>query len=96
MEREPGRLQLRYVLRGDEEMYEIEVAEDDRTVVVTATVLTGADAEADACECPWHVYLDRPLGDRTVVDGVGGQPVPYVNVYAQLSHDDAGANGRDH
>jgi hypothetical protein len=63
MEREPGRLQLRYVLRGDDEMY---------------------------------VYLDRPLGDRTVVDGVGGQPVPYVNVYAQLSHDEAGANGRDH
>jgi hypothetical protein len=38
MEREPGRLQLRFGLCGDEHVDDILVAEDDRTVVVFATV----------------------------------------------------------
>jgi hypothetical protein len=31
-----------------------------------------------------HVYLEETLGDRTVVDGVSGDAVPYKNVYAAL------------
>ena len=40
MEREPGRLQLRYVTCGDEHIDDIEVAEDDDFVVVLGTVCT--------------------------------------------------------
>ena len=32
----------------------------------------------------FHVYLESPLGDRTVIDGVSGDAVPYKNVYAAL------------
>jgi hypothetical protein len=37
-EREPGRLQLRFVLDADEHMHEIVVEEDDDVVEVFATV----------------------------------------------------------
>ena len=85
MEREPGRLQLRFVLRGDEHVDDIVLAEDDEAVVVFATVCTSATGvEGEAWEGPWHVYLDRPLGRRLVIDGVTGKPVPYKNVLAQL------------
>jgi hypothetical protein len=40
LEREPGRLQLRFVLSGEEHVDEILVAEDDEAVVVLATVCT--------------------------------------------------------
>jgi hypothetical protein len=84
-EREPGRLQLRYVLVGDEHLDQIVVAENDRTVVVFATICTSVVEEVgDAVEGPWHVYLDRPLGDRTVIDGFGGEPVPYKDIYPEL------------
>jgi hypothetical protein len=85
MEREAGRLQLRFVLRGDEHVDDIVVAEDDAEVVVFATVCTAVVGEAGrAWEGPWHVYLGRPLGNRTVVDGSSGAKVPYVNVYDRL------------
>ena len=85
MEREPGRLQLRFCVRGDEHVDDIVVAEDERMVVVLATVCTSVDGEAgESCEGPWHVYLERPLGDRAVIDGVRGEAVPYKNVYAGL------------
>ena len=78
MEREAGRLQVRYVLSMDDEhVGDIEVTEDDHTVVVSATMCTPLHSEArDEIECPYHVYLDRPLGDRTVIDGFDGAPVP--------------------
>jgi hypothetical protein len=92
MEREAGRLQVRFVLRGDEHVDDIVVAEDDAEVVVFATVCTAVAGDGgNAWEGPWHVYLDRPLGDRTVVDGSSGASVPFVNVYdlgAQRSEPD--------
>ena len=86
MEREEGRLQVRYVLTvEDEHVGDIEVTEDDRTVTVSATMCTPVHLEGrHEMECPYHVYLDRPLGDRTVIDGVSGEPVPYKNVYDEL------------
>jgi hypothetical protein len=57
MEREPRRLQLRFVLRGDQHLDDIVIAEDDAEVVVFATVCTAVVGEqGPACECPWHVY----------------------------------------
>jgi hypothetical protein len=54
-------------------------------VVVAAMVCTPAAAESgNDIECPYHVYLDRPLGDRIVIDGFDGEPVPYKNVYVEL------------
>jgi hypothetical protein len=91
MEREPGRLQLRYVLRGDEHVDDIVVAEDEHSVVALATVCTPVAGEAgEAYEGPWHVYLERPLGGRIVIDGATGDPIPYRNVYAELARGPAG------
>lgn len=88
MEREERRLQVRFVLSGDEHVDDIVVAEDDACVVVFGIVCTSvAGTSGDAYEGPWHVYLDRPLGDRTVIDGVAGSPVPYKNVFAELARD---------
>jgi hypothetical protein len=92
MEREPGRLQVRYVVRGDEHVDDILVAEDDSAVVVFATVCTSvAGEEGELMEGPWHVYLDQPLGDRTVIDGTCGRVVPYKNVWAEIEAEEARA-----
>ena len=84
MEREPGRLQLRYVLWGDECMGDIVVFEDARSVVVLGLICepVGGDA-GEPREFPFHVYLDRPLGTRRVFDGCGGGEVPAKAVYAE-------------
>jgi len=88
LEREPGRLQLRFVLCPDEHVDEILVAEDDDAVVVYATVCTPAGGDSvERWEGPWHVYLDRPLGDRAVIDGCVGSAVAYRNVYESLFDD---------
>jgi hypothetical protein len=85
MEREPGRLQLRFELGDDDHVDEIVVAEDEQAVVAFATVSTSTAGEvASWCQVPCHVYLERPLGDRTVIDGTSGCEVPYKNVYATL------------
>jgi hypothetical protein len=85
MEREPGRLQVRFVLCGDEHVDDIVVAEDADTVAVLGSVCTSESGEdRECCEVPCHVYLERPLGRRVVVDGVTGEVVPYKNVYATL------------
>ncbi len=85
MEREPCRLQLRYVLRGDEHVDDIVVAEDDETVAVLGTVCTSVIGDTgETVECPTHVYLRRPLGDRRVIDGFNGEEVPYKNVFVEL------------
>jgi hypothetical protein len=86
MEREPGRLQLRLELRGDDHVDEIVVAEDWQAVVAFATVCTSTAGDVGSvCEVPCHVYLERPLGGRTVIDGSCGREVPYKNVYATLA-----------
>jgi hypothetical protein len=71
LEREPGRLQLRVELTGDEGVCEVEVEEDDETVAVFATVC-GTPGK-NGLDVPVHVYLDKPLGDRRVVDLVSGR-----------------------
>jgi hypothetical protein len=87
-EREPGRLQLRFVLDADEHMHEIVVEEDDDVVEVFATVcgpVSGPSGEV--IEGPWHVYLERPLARRSVVDALSGREVPYRNVLAELAEE---------
>src|SRR3954454_5541502 len=85
MEREPGRLQLRYVLQGDQHVADITVAEDDETVAVLGLVCISPIGDAgEQVDCPAHVYLRRPLGDRRVIDGFSREPVPYKNVLVEL------------
>lgn len=85
MEREPGILQLRYVIQGDQHTDDILVAEDDDTVVVSGCVCMGVMGDdGEMIDVPAHALLSRPLGDRLVIDGVSGEPVPYRNMYAGI------------
>lgn len=85
MEREPGRLQLRIVAGAEQHVDDILVEEDAYAVVVYATACTPSSFElGERCDCPYHVDLQQPLGDREVYDGAFGNPVPYRNVYAEL------------
>jgi hypothetical protein len=86
MEREPGRLQLRFVYSDDEHVDDVVVEEDEQTVVVLCILSTSVGSvPGPRCEGPVHVYLERPLGDRAVIDGLTGEPVPFKNVYADLA-----------
>ena len=83
MEREPGRLQLRYAMQDEEHLHEIVVAEtDDSGHRVRDDLRAGRPTCARASvESPYHVYLDQPLGERVVIDAVSELPIPYFNVY---------------
>lgn len=80
-EREPGRLQLRVPLSRGEGVCQVVVEEDETTVRVRALVCYDDD-EADQpgsyerVNCPVHVYLDRPLQDRHVIDVETGAALP--------------------
>jgi hypothetical protein len=85
MEREEGRLQLRYVVWPDEHFADVIVVEDEESVVVLGLMcVSAAFEEGGACETPTHVYLDAPLGGRTVIDGFSGEQVPYKNVWLKI------------
>ncbi len=88
MEREEGRLQLRVALRGREGVFSVLFEEDDERVTVLILVCGEEDPADDWMDCPVHIYLDRPLGDREVVDVVQGcRPVPYYNVHEEMRRD---------
>ena len=80
-EREPGRLQLRVPLGGsDQGVCEVVVEEDEKTVRVRALVCYDDDDDQsgslERVNCPVHVYLDRPLEGRQVVDVETGAALP--------------------
>ena len=82
MPHEPNMLHLRYVVQGDQHVDEIVTAEDDETVVVFGCVCMSVVGDVGPpIDAPAFVLLERPLGDRTVVDGVSGAPLPFRNVY---------------
>ncbi|MBE2317839.1 hypothetical protein DVA67_017790 [Solirubrobacter sp. CPCC 204708] len=82
LEREPGMLQLRYVVQGAQHVDAISLAEDDETVVVFGTVcMSVAGEDGEPIDCPAYLELQRPLQERTVIDGVSGAVVPYRNIY---------------
>ena len=74
--------------------FDIEIEESDTAVVVSATVCSPPEGDrSELCEIPFHVYLDRPLGQRVVLDGNWGRTVPYKNIYASLAADMNGCQG---
>jgi len=76
---------VRFVLAGDQHIDDIVVAEDENTVVVLGTVCVSVFGdEGEPVECPAHVWLRRPLGERTVIDGFNGEPIPYESVWTHI------------
>jgi len=71
-EPEPGRLQLRVALTSGEGVCDVVVDEQEDVIYVRALLCYAPDDEEtwppEYCNCPVHVYLDRPLGDRPVFD----------------------------
>ena len=71
-------LRLFFVVWGDEHIGDVFVVEDDRSVVVLGVICAPAGGISDDVrDDRFDVYLDQPLGDRTVYDGCGGKLVHY-------------------
>lgn len=88
MEREEGRLQLRVALCGREGVCSVLFEEDDESITVLILVCGEGEPNGDWCDCPVHIYLERPLGDRVVRDVVQGRrQVPYRNVYDEMKRE---------
>lgn len=52
------------------------VEEDDETVTITVT--STLRSPGDACQDSLQIPLDRPLGDRDVIDGATGEAPPGI------------------
>jgi hypothetical protein len=74
-EREPGRLQLRVGLFDGEGVCDVELQETDELVAVELFVCGDATDRTHICDCPVHVYLDKPLDERPVIDLTTGRTV---------------------
>lgn len=95
MEREEGRLQLRVPLQSGEGVCSVPFAEDADAVTVLILVCGEADDGSDWIDCPVHIYLDEPLGNRMVRDLTQARRlVPYFNVYEMLEREFEPVNGR--
>ena len=70
-------LRVWVLLDHGEHVDDLIVAEDDEQVVVLAVACTPADGPHGLRHHePFRVWLRAPLGDRTVVDGLTGEPMP--------------------
>lgn len=88
MEREPGRLQLRVDLYPDEGVCTVLFEEDERAVTVLIVVCGEPDFRRDPVNCPVHIHLGQPLGERDVLDIVmNRRRVPHRNVYRELERE---------
>ena len=88
MEREERRLQLRVDLHLGEEVCNVIFEEDEDSVSVLILVCGERGPKGELVNCPTHIYLARPLGERAVLDMLRGRrPVPYVNVWEEMERD---------
>ena len=68
---------LTMVLGEGDKLLDPEVVEEsDRVMVTVRARADGGDHDSLGLPTQHKVRLDRPLGDRTVVDGGTGKPVP--------------------
>lgn len=68
---------LMMVLGEGDKLLDPEVVEEsDRVVVTVRARADGGDHDSLGLPARQNVTLDQPLGDRTVVDGGTGEPVP--------------------
>ena len=89
-EREPGRLQLRAIIRADEGVCEAIAVEDAETVHVRV-LLCYEDSDKplvdrEALNCPVHVYLDAPLSGRAVIAVDGERALPLYEPRWEVEH----------
>jgi len=80
-ERESARLQLRIVMGRDEGICDAIAEETDEHVYVRVILCYDEreqSSKIDYVDCPTHVYLEQPLGDRVVVDAFTGLEVPLL------------------
>lgn len=80
-EREPGRLQLRVSMRpGTDGVCEAIVEETEDAVHVRVMLCFEDRDESwedrEYWDCPVHVYLEKPLGDRPVINVDGEEALP--------------------
>ena len=88
MEREPRRLQLRFVLFVGEGVCDVEIDEEDHAVTVYGFICAGEDEEpvdhSESCDCPCTcIWIDR--SETVVIDGHSGRQVPYRNVWEEIA-----------
>jgi hypothetical protein len=103
-ERSIGELELRVALGGDEGICQVIVDERDDEVYVRVVVCYEDEDDAPArrpeyMDCPARVWLDRPLGDRAVIDVDDDRELPlyvpkYLNGVIQPDHGYHPANRR--
>jgi hypothetical protein len=77
-EREPDRLQVRVAIRPSlEGVCDASADEDEETVRVRVYLCYPEGSleppDPEYMNCPVHIYLDKPLGDRKVVDALTGE-----------------------
>lgn len=80
-ERRPARLQLRIVMSCDEGICDAIAEETDDRVYVRVILCYDEreqSSKVDYVDCPTHVYLEQPLGNRVVVDAFTGLEVPLL------------------
>jgi hypothetical protein len=83
---EPACLQLRYLVHVGQSVASVEVVEDGDAVVVLGVVcLSAAGGSEDQVDHSYHVYLNRPLGDRVVIDAFTRAPIPSVATEARAA-----------
>jgi hypothetical protein len=78
-EREPGRLQLRVPMRGDEGACQVVIDEHPDKVVVRVLLCYEDEPgrrDSEYRSVPVHVCLDQPLAGRAVIDYQTGQALP--------------------
>jgi hypothetical protein len=72
-------------IRDGERVDGVLVEEDERAVVVLATVRTNAIVTAGrSISVSYCVRLDRPLGGRILIDGVTGAELPVLDLLAPI------------
>jgi hypothetical protein len=82
-EREPGRLQLRVATRRRTDGVCEALVEESEATVHVLVLLCFQDREeswgdGEYWDCPVHVYLEKPLGARTVIAVEGMKPCRYT------------------
>lgn len=76
-ETDPGCLDLRYMLRFQQQVADVLVAEDEDTVVVLGFACMSVLGDAgEPAERSVAAFLSEPLGSRRVIDAFSREPVP--------------------
>jgi hypothetical protein len=90
-EREPGRLQLRVAIRPRTDGVCEAIAEESEATVHVRVLLCFEDRDEswddrEYWDCPVHVYLEKPLGARTVIAVDGNEALPLYAPRWEIEH----------